>query len=807
MYFNLKVVALAATLLGYTSAQSAPATNPNAPTNDNDAPADIGEEPPTVEPVPFNGDSEHLPTHPDFFPTPETPGTGAWAEATGKARDLVYSLSVEERVNITTGVGWGNGPCVGNIAPIRDVFPGLCLQDGPLGVRQVEQASAFPAGINVAASFDKDLAYQRGLAMGTEFKEKGAHVALSPSIDFGRNPTGGRNWEGFGADPYLQGELGSSTIYGLQDAGVQATAKHYFVNNQEHYRYTSSSNVDDRAIREIYLHPYVKAVQANVASVMCSYNKILQSWACENSYLLNGVLKHELAFQGYVQSDWQAQYSGTPSALAGLDMSMPGDSTFYSGWSYFGANLTEAVANGTVPEERVNDMATRIVAAWYLLGQDEEDYPEVNFNFFDENDPTRGPVRDVKHDHASLIKELGSASTVLLKNDNNALPLDGSNLSAGIAVVGSDAGPASKGPNGCADRACVDGTVAVGWGSGANEFPYLVDPLSALEERGALDGFSVDNWLNNWDINNDGFNSVVQGKEAAIVFVNSDSGEQYLTVQGNEGDRNNLTAWNNGDEVVKATAAHNENTIVVIHAPGQLDVEEWVEHPNVTAILWAGFPGQESGNAITDVLFGYYNPSAKLPFTIAKQREDYGLILPQTEVVYHDSSDVPQLNYTESIFVDYRHFQQDNIEPRYPFGFGLSYTTFDLDNLQIEEVGETEHEEYDPDMFGASVQESLHKPAYKVSIDVTNTGEIYGAEVVQLYLQFPRHSGEPPLVLRDFAKVPLAPGETKTAEFELSIYDLSIWDTEKRQWVKPHHGLISVVFGTSSEDERIVQSL
>lgn len=165
------------------------------------------------------------------------------------------------------------------------------------------------------------------------------------------------------------------------------------------------------------------------------------------------------------------------------------------------------------------------------------------------------------------------------------------------------------------------------------------------------------------------------------------------------------------------------------------------------------------------------------------------------------------MNYTESIFVDYRHFQQDNIEPRYPFGFGLSYTTFDLDNLQIEEVGETEHEEYDPDMFGASVQESLHKPAYKVSIDVTNTGEIYGAEVVQLYLQFPRHSGEPPLVLRDFAKVPLAPGETKTAEFELSIYDLSIWDTEKRQWVKPDHGLISVVFGTSSEDERIVQSL
>ena len=532
----------------------------------------------------------------------ETPGIGAWAEATGKARDLVYSLSIEERVNITTGVGWGGGPCVGNIAPIRDVFPGLCLQDGPLGVRQVEQASAFPAGINVAASWDKDLAYARGKAMGEEFKGKGANVALSPSVDFGRNPTGGRNWEGFGADPYLQGELGFETIVGLQDAGVQATAKHYFVNNQEHYRYTSSSNIDDRAIREIYLHPYLRAVQANVASVMCSYNRILQSWACENSYLLNGVLKTELGFQGYVQSDWQAQYSGTPSALGGLDMSMPGDSTFYSGWSYFGANLTEAVANDTVTEERVNDMATRIVAAWYLLGQDKGDYPEVNFNFFDSEDPSIGEIRDVKGDHASLIKELGSASSVLLKNENNALPLNGNEFSAGIAVVGSDAGPSSKGPNGCVDRACVDGTVAMGWGSGVVEFPYLVDPLAALEERGAMDGFSVENWLDNWNLNDGGLQAVVSGKDAAIVFVNSDSGEQYLTVEGNEGDRNNLTAWNNGDELVKMTASLNENTVVVIHSPGQLDVEEWADHPNVTGIIWAGFPGQESGNSVSTLV-------------------------------------------------------------------------------------------------------------------------------------------------------------------------------------------------------------
>ncbi|TIA90228.1 hypothetical protein E3P81_02560 [Wallemia ichthyophaga] len=803
MKVRLAVLAAAlASVIAQDTSADAPATNPNAPTANNDAPADIGEEPPTVKPVAFNGDSEHLPTHPDVFPTPQTPGVGDWASATGKARDLVYSLSIEERVNLTTGVGWSNGPCVGNIAPIRDVFPGICLQDGPLGVREVDGASAFPAGINVAATFDKNLARARGHAMGVEFKEKGVHVALSPSIDLARAPTGGRNWEGFGADPYVIGEMGAKTVSGLQSAGVQATAKHYLANNQEHYRTTSSSNLDERAAHELYLHPYLRAVQAGVASVMCSYNHVLQSYACENSYLLNGLLKRELAFQGYVQSDWQAQYSGTPSALGGLDMSMPGDSTFYSGWSYFGANLTEAVANGTVPEERVDDMATRIVAGWFMLGQDEGEYPPVNFDFFGKG-RENGPVKDVTHDHADLIKEIGSASTVLLKNDG-ALPLNGDSLGA-IAVVGDDAGPAAKGPNGCVDQACVDGTLAMGWGSGAVKLPYLVDPLAALEERGAQDGFGVDNWLNNWDVNNEVFEGVVSGKDAALVFVNSDSGEGYLTVQGNQGDRNNLTAWNNGDEVVKSVAEKNANTIVVIHAPGQLDVEAWIEHPNVTAVLWAGFPGQESGNSITDVLFGYFNPSGKLPFTMAKQREDYG-----TEVVYHDTSPIPQINYTESIFVDYRHFQQENIEPRFPFGHGLSYTTFELSGLSIEGVQDQdleEHADYDADMLGASVQEWLHEPAYKVTVDVTNTGDVLGGEIVQLYLQFPRESGEPPLVLRDFNKVVLEPGQTKSAEFTLSLYDLSTWHSEKRQWRRPEEGLTSVVIGTSSADERMTQKL
>ncbi|RDX48955.1 hypothetical protein OH76DRAFT_1472179 [Lentinus brumalis] len=301
---------------------------------------------------------------PDFAP--------AWSKAHSQAKKLISGWSVEQKVNVSTGVFWMKGLCVGNIAAVGD-FPGLCLEDSPLGVRDTDFVTAFPAGITVASTWNRTLLRQRGQAMGAEFKGKGVHVALGPMMNMGRIAQGGRNWEGFGADPYLTGESAYETVLGLQQSGVQACAKHYINNEQEHKRDHESSHVDDRTEHEIYLHPFMRSVQAGVASVMCSYNQINASWACENDRTLNQILKGEVGFQGYVQSDWGAHHS-TLAAVNGLDMSMPGDINLGSGTTWWGPNLTAFVENGTIAESRLTDMAERIVAAWYLLDQD-KNYP------------------------------------------------------------------------------------------------------------------------------------------------------------------------------------------------------------------------------------------------------------------------------------------------------------------------------------------------------------------------------------------------------------------------------------------------
>lgn len=264
-------------------------------------------------------------------------------------------------------------------------FPSLCLQDGPLGLRFADNISAFPAGITTGATWNRDLFRERGRALGQESRLKGVNVILGPSMGaIGMNPAGGRNWEGFGSDPVLQGVAAAETIRGIQQNGVMATAKHYVMNEQEHFRQpfewgiptAISSNIDDRALHEVFVWPFAESIRADVASVMCSYQRVNNSHACENSKILNGILKDELGFQGFVQSDWLAQRSGVGSALSGLDMSMPGDGLRWTdGESLWGSQLTRAVLNSSVPMERLNDMVTRIVAAWYHLKQDTWERP------------------------------------------------------------------------------------------------------------------------------------------------------------------------------------------------------------------------------------------------------------------------------------------------------------------------------------------------------------------------------------------------------------------------------------------------
>lgn len=383
-------------------------------------------------------------------------------------------------------------------------------------------------------------------------------------------------------------------------------------------------------------------------------------------------------------SDWNAQHSGVASALAGLDMTMPGDLNFGSGISYWGGNLTASIINGTVPQWRLDDMVVRIMAAYYKVGRDKTRVP-VNFSSWTKN--TTGYAHamskedftvvnqhiNVQDDHARLIREIGGRSTVLLKNIKNTLPLS---KPASVAVLGADAHANPAGPNACADRGCDDFTLAMGWGSGTADFPYLIAPVDALAAQAAKDKSSFKNQSNNYDYS--AITSAAKGASVAIVFVNADAGESYITVDGNAGDRNNLTLWGNGDALIAEVASVNPNTVVVLHTVGPILIEDIKNNPNVTAILWAGLPGQESGNAITDVLYGKVNPSAKSVFTWGKARTDWGV-----DVRYVDPAPVPQFVFSEGVFIDYRYFDKNGITPSYEFGYGLSYTTFSYSNLKI----------------------------------------------------------------------------------------------------------------------------
>jgi beta-glucosidase len=368
---------------------------------------------------------------------------------------------------------------------------------------------------------------------------------------------------------------------------------------------------------------------------------------------------------------------------------MPGDTTFLTGLSFWGTNLTIAIANGTVPEWRLDDACVRIMSAYYLVGRDTTRVP-INFDSWTKN--TYAPIHiavespiglvnehvDVRDDHASLIREVGRASTVLLKNTNNALPLSGKERLVG--VFGEDAGSNAYGANGCSDRGCDNGTLAMGWGSGTADFPYLVTPEQAIQNY----VLTQTNGLV-YTVTAQGAVTQVRGvasqADVALVFVNADAGEGYISVDGNEGDRKNLTLWKQGDELIKNISAICNNTIVVMHTAGPVLVTDWYQNDNVTAILWAGLPGQESGNAIVDVLYGHYNPGGKLPFTLGPTRESYG-----TDLLYEPNNGqfgAPQDAFSEGVFIDYRAFDKRNITPIYEFGFGLSYTTFSYSNLVV----------------------------------------------------------------------------------------------------------------------------
>jgi len=331
----------------------------------------------------------------------------------------------------------------------------------------------------------------------------------------------------------------------------------------------------------------------------------------------------------------------------------------------------------------------------------------------------------------------------------------------------------------------------MGWGSGTADYPYLVTPLDAITNRSAADGTRVFSLLD--DNNLRAAARTAAGKDVAIVFVTADSGETYI-VEFNAADRNNLQAWHHGVDLIKAVAAVNNNTIVVVHTVGPIVVEAWIDHPNVTALVWCGLPGQESGNSMVDVLYGDYNPSGRLPYTIGKSIDDYS-----AKVDYTFSLGIVRIPYTDGLFVDYRHFDAANITPRYEFGFGLSYSTFEYSQLIISGSVPTEPP---PTGFGSSLHPSLHNPVFTVSFHLKNTGSVAGHETPQLYLSRPPSTQSPPYILRGFDSVFLHPSESTVVSFQLSRYDLSVWNVITQKWEVPR-GDTRVIVAASSRDHRL----
>lgn len=468
-------------------------------------------------------------------------------------------MTLEEKSNLTRGF---TGICVGNTGAVERLgIPSLCFADAPDGIRGQEFVSSFPAGFHVAATFDEDLMYKYGIALGEEYYAKGVNVALGPVAGpMGRVARGGRNWEGLSADPYLSGVGMGAITRGIQEQGVISTPKHFLFNEQEFRRSVTdageamSSNVDDRTLHELYAFPFMNSLHEGAGAVMCGYNRANQSYSCQNSKLLNGILKTELGFEGFIMSDWQAQHTGIASANAGLDVVMPDG-------GYWGANLTDAVNNGSVSTSRIDDMATRVIASMHLMDQ-VYSFPAHSIY---SNAELHYPVDATSFDHAELIHQIGAAGTILAKNVNGTLPFKKPRF---LAIYGYDAVvKASPWENYLRFGGgyevnfgwnTLNGTQITGGGSGSNTPSYIIDPFMAISQRIAQDKGTL-----RWDFWSEAPSPAYSNAEHCLVFINAYASESF--------DRTTLKD-EFSDNLVNNVADQCASTIVIMHNAGMFQL-------------------------------------------------------------------------------------------------------------------------------------------------------------------------------------------------------------------------------------------
>ena len=788
--------------------------------------------------------------------------------------DLFGRLTQDEKLSLLGGTGF-------TVQPIQRLgVPEMVMSDAGQGVRggpdgTLGPATAFPAGVLTASTWDTNLLWQTGQAIGEEARNKGQGIQmmLGPAVNIHRSPLGGRNGEFFTEDPFLNARLAVAYIQGMQSTGVGACIKHYACNNQEFDRDTVNVNVSERALREIYLPAFKAAVQeGRVWAVMSSYNKINGPHATANSYLLKDVLKKEWSFDGLVMSDWGAVHE-TDVVQDGNDLEMP------SGQFMSVRKLKTALAKGSVTQAAVDDSIHRIlrtiIRTGLLDGPMHPDATKVN-----------------SAAHSALALKVAEEGVVLLKNKRNILPLDRGQIKS-ISVIGNadqlqiDAlgspevhplhtvelldGIKDKAGNAITVRYANDETDGqplpasvitspdgTGHGFQAEYFknrdlqgkPALVrvDEKIDLQDSGPpAPGFPTADFSVRWTgrltapasgnyvftfTGDDGFRVFLDGKplidhwvEGAATPVSGQvelkagksydfrieyfqAGGGYLALldwqppnkspyadaiaaakksdvaivcvstrrtEGEGNDRPAMDLPSNQAGLIRAVAAANKRTIVILNNGTPVTMTNWLKQ--VPAIVEGWFPGQEGGTALAAILFGDVNPSGKLPDTLAANRDDYP-----------DANNYPganhQVNYAEGIYVGYRHFDRAGIQPLFPFGYGLSYTTFGYKHLRL------------------SQKKLSSDGSVTASVDITNIGRRAGEEVVELYIHDLHPKIDKPVrELKGFSKIALQPGETKTVQFTIHPRDLAYFDTPDHQW-KTDAGKYEIEIGASSRDIR-----
>ncbi len=664
-----------------------------------------------------------------------------WSES----KSIVSQMTLEEKASLCSGKDFWNLKGIERLG-----LPSIMITDGPhglrkqmgeadnLGINESAPATCFPPACTTACSFDEELAKEIGEALGEECRQEGISVLLGPGANIKRSPLCGRNFEYFSEDPYLTGQMSAAMITGMQSKGVGASIKHFAANNQEQYRMTSNSVVDERALREIYMRAFEIAVKKSQPwTVMCSYNRVNGTYASENQWLLGDVLRDEWGFEGAVVSDWGATNKRVKALAAGMEIEMP-----YSG-RYHDRKIVEAVKTGKLEEAVLNRAVERIVAL--ILKSKPDVLGQAAYS-------DAGKTRHL------LAKKAASASTVLLKNEDAILPCK---RASSMAVIGAFAkipryqGAGSSKINPTCLETAHDALFAMGV-----QFDYAEGySLNATEVEEALIQEACE---------------TAKGKDVVVLFAG------LPEVYESEGyDRGHLNLPDSHNKLIEAVCDVNDNVVVVMQlgAPVMLP---W--RNKVKGILLAYLGGQAGGGSLADIIVGNVNPSGKLA-------ETWPLCLEDTPCYNYFPGDSNGVEYRESIFVGYRYYEKAQKAVAYPFGYGLSYTSFAYSSLGID-------------------TKSLEKSGnIHVSCTVTNTGARAGAEVVQCYVgmahsRIPRAQKE----LRGFKKVFLQPGESKKVSVAIDERFASYYNVKTASWCV-EEGEYTISLGSSSQDIRLSGSV